>query len=165
MFLCDDPVHETCLERHNAANTASECNLNIPAGSASPCPSDDETNILCPVCAGNPSPSTMRHYRLLEKSIEEERSLLRDWSINECVACGDVGDLIICDLCSCEPAEEIQIHPDQRRTRSQKRKMSESKQQFRKDTLHNFVRSISFVLMTHHFSFVTPSINLQSGHS
>lgn len=135
-------VHEDCLRRHEAVSECSGIVHGHPAGSASPVFSDDETDVVCPVCAGNASASTLRHYRLLEKSIEEERSLLRDWSLDECVACGDVGNLIVCDLCCCEPLEEIHIHSDQKRTRSQKRAMSEIKQRFRRETQHNFVCSL-----------------------
>jgi len=136
---CFARVHEDCLQRHNAMSDPSErVNLH-PAGSASPAPSDDETNVICPICTGNYTPSTLRHYRLLEKSIEEERNLLRDWNLDECVACGDVGNLIVCDLCCCEPMEKVTLHSDQRRTRSQRRALSQNRLRFRKDTHRNFV--------------------------
>ena len=50
---------------------------------------------------------TQINYNNLERSIEEEMNLIRDWQQNECLACGDVGDLICCDLCFLKLRQQI----------------------------------------------------------
>jgi len=133
---CFARFHADCLQRHDTISESNGPPQPLSFGSLSPSPFDDESAVVCPVCAGNATRSTMSHYKMLERAIAEERKLLRDLSKDECCACGDVGDLIICDLCCCEPFDFGEIST---RTRSQKQRVGEMKRRFRESTAHHFV--------------------------
>ena len=96
---CFARIHSDCLKLHNENNPIEMSQ-------------SDMGTFLCPVCIGNASEQILATYNNLEASIEEEKNLLRDWSEKECLACGDVGSLICCDLCFYEHPLNINQHED-----------------------------------------------------